>query len=196
MTRQLRRQAQRKGSGVAYAHGEKLVREVAQEARAISTERGIAAALLMTGVNTYYNTVSALSLNTKPPAQIKTDIHTTLEEMGEAMLTWLGIHSQDQEDEITRLKARIAELEAAQPKENPMPEPTPQTPDLTKLEQMSLCAFLKAQGIPAKVTATGLDHGGQMTDAHVAAWRAEHPDEDAMLRQLRAIVRPIAGRAA
>lgn len=59
------------------------------------------------------------------------------------------------------------------------------------LECASLTVYLKAQGIPATWDSVGVDHGGLMTNAHADAWREAYPTPEAMLTQLRAVVRPI-----
>lgn len=94
---------------------------------------------------------------------------------------------------LTRENELLAQLdELTQPQEAPM---YPRIPS-NALECASLTVYLKAQGIPATWDSVGVDHGGLMTNAHADAWREAYPTPEAMLTQLRAVVRPILGSVA
>lgn len=108
----------------------------------------------------------------------------------------LSHRAHDLEQQLAATQAALTSAQAA------APAPRPQEPIMsrlspvqhdapTPLEAASLCVYLKAQGIPATWSRTTVTHGGQLTDAHVEAWRAGHPSPAAMLAQLRAVARPM-----
>lgn len=197
MSRQLRRQAQKSPQG-PYQLADRILQEVARDARDHEDGRGIAGAVLMSALNTHYRTVTDLTKGTVGIQTIKDNALGTLLHMRDAMVAWLEKNTADLNEEIEQLKARIADLEQQTP-EVTMPErklPTEQYFPDGPLESASLCVYLKAQGIPATWDAVGVDHDGHLTDAHVEAWRAAYPTRAAMLAQLRAVVLPMMGRAA